>query len=65
MKSSIDGSDDKDIHCFKEQKPCHAHLEMLSEQFYQNCLFNTTVAWISKLFCSFCAFYMFLTFFIC
>ena len=32
LTSSIDGSDDKDIHCFKEKEPCHAGLEMLTEQ---------------------------------
>ena len=29
--SAIDGSEDKDIHCFKEQ-PCHAGLEFLTQQ---------------------------------
>ena len=32
LTSTIDGSDDKDIHCFKEKQPCHAGLEMLEEQ---------------------------------
>ena len=32
LTSAIDGSDDKDIHCFKEKQPCHAGLEMLAEQ---------------------------------
>ena len=30
--SAIDGSDDNDIHCFKEKQPSHAGLEMLAEQ---------------------------------
>ena len=32
LTSAIDGSDDKDIHCFKEKQPCHTGLEMLAEQ---------------------------------
>ena len=32
LTSAIDGSDDKDIHCFKEKQPCHAGLEMLAKQ---------------------------------
>ena len=31
LTSAIDGSDDRDIHCFKEKQPCHAGLEMLAE----------------------------------
>ena len=27
LVSAIDASDDKDIHCFKEQEPCRADLE--------------------------------------
>ena len=30
--SAIDGSDNKDIHCFKGANPCHAGLEMLAQQ---------------------------------
>ena len=33
LTSAIDGSDDKDIHCFNEANPCHAGLEMLVQQF--------------------------------
>ena len=32
LTSAIDGSDDKDIHCFKDKQPCHAGLEVLAEQ---------------------------------
>ena len=32
LTSVIDGSDDKDIHCFKEKQSCHAGPEMLAEQ---------------------------------
>ena len=32
LTSGINGSDDKDIHCFKEKQPGHAGLEMLAEQ---------------------------------
>ena len=32
LTSAIDGSYDKDIHCFKEKQPCHSGLEMLPEQ---------------------------------
>ena len=28
LVSAIDASDDKDIHCFKEQEPCHADLKL-------------------------------------
>ena len=32
LTSATDGSEDKDIHCFKEHQPCHAGLKMLTEQ---------------------------------
>ena len=32
MTSVIDGSDDKDIHSFREENPSHAGLEMLAQQ---------------------------------
>ena len=32
LTSAIDGSDDKDIHCFKKKQPCHAGLKMLAKQ---------------------------------
>ena len=32
LTSVIDGSEDKDIHYFKEQQPCHAGLELLTQQ---------------------------------
>ena len=32
MTSAIEGSDDKDIHCFREANPCHTGLEMLAQQ---------------------------------
>lgn len=32
LASAIDGSEDKDIHCFKEQQPCHTGLELLTKQ---------------------------------
>lgn len=32
ITSAIDGSEEKDIHCFKEQKRCHAGPELLTQQ---------------------------------
>ena len=32
LTSAIDGSEDKDIRCFKEQEPCHDGLELLTQQ---------------------------------
>ena len=32
LTSAIDGCEDKDIHCFKEQEPCHAGLELPTQQ---------------------------------
>ena len=32
LTSAIGGSRDKDIHCFKEQQPCYAGLEFLTQQ---------------------------------
>ena len=32
LTSAIDGNEDKDIHCFKEQEPCHTRFELLTQQ---------------------------------
>ena len=32
LTSVFDGSEGKDIHCFKEQEPCQAGLELLTQQ---------------------------------
>ena len=32
LTSAIDGNENKDIHCFKEQGPCHAGFELLTQQ---------------------------------
>ena len=32
LKAAIVGSEDKDVHCFKEQGRCHTSLELLTQQ---------------------------------
>ena len=32
LTPAIDGSEDKHIHCFKEQESCHAGLDLLTQQ---------------------------------